>query len=58
MTVIAAGEIHSLALKDDGTVWAWGNNSEGQVGDRTTTHRLEPVQVPPLSGSVVAVESG
>lgn len=32
ITQIAAGEVHSLALKEDGTVWSWGNNLSGQVG--------------------------
>ncbi|HOM01900.1 MAG TPA: hypothetical protein PLH43_03625 [Acetivibrio sp.] len=40
---IAAGESHSLVLKKDGTVWAWGNNYSGRLGDGTTTHRYEPV---------------
>lgn len=33
---IAAGEKHSLAIKGDGTVWAWGSNAGGQLGDGTT----------------------
>jgi alpha-tubulin suppressor-like RCC1 family protein len=32
----AAGCVHSLAVKSDGTLWAWGSNSVGQVGDGTT----------------------
>jgi alpha-tubulin suppressor-like RCC1 family protein len=32
-------------VKSDGTVWAWGNNYEGYVGDATTTNVLTPVQV-------------
>ena len=36
---------HGLALKEDGTVWAWGDNRFGQLGDGTTTHRASPVQV-------------
>ena len=32
-------------MKSDGTVWAWGNNSIGQLGDGTTTDRYTPVQV-------------
>ncbi|WP_395836206.1 RCC1 domain-containing protein [Cystobacter fuscus] len=56
MSVIA-GATHSLALRSDGTVWAWGNNDNGQLGDGTTTHRLSPVQVPGLTG-VVALAAG
>ena len=36
---------HSLALKSDGTVWAWGWNAYGQLGDGTTVDRWQPVQV-------------
>ncbi|MDO8240460.1 MAG: hypothetical protein Q7T51_00540, partial [Candidatus Moranbacteria bacterium] len=48
---IAGGSSHSLALKSDGTVWAWGYNSVGQLGDTTTTQRLTPVQVKGVGGS-------
>ncbi|WP_233612067.1 Ig-like domain-containing protein [Corallococcus sp. AB045] len=54
---LAAGQFHTLALKQDGTVWAWGNNGEGQLGDGTTTDRLTPVQVPGLTG-VAALAAG
>jgi alpha-tubulin suppressor-like RCC1 family protein len=37
---------HSLFLKSDGTVWATGSNTTGQLGDGTTTVRLTPVKVP------------
>ncbi|MDX1487571.1 MAG: hypothetical protein R3268_05170, partial [Acidiferrobacterales bacterium] len=45
VVAIAAGGHHSLALKSDGTVWAWGLNWDGQLGDNTTTSRSSPVQV-------------
>jgi len=40
---------HSLAIKSDGSVWAWGFNSDGQLGDGTTRNSSEPVQVIGLS---------
>jgi len=42
---VAAGERHSVALTDEGKVWAWGANGSGQVGDGTTDDRLNPVRV-------------
>jgi len=36
---------HSLAVRSDGSVWAWGHNNAGQLGDGTTTSRLAPVPV-------------
>lgn len=42
---VAAGANHSAALKNDGSLWSWGANSFGQVGDATKTMRLGPVHV-------------
>ena len=36
---------HSLGLKNDGTLWAWGNNDNGELGDGTTTESLTPKQI-------------
>jgi alpha-tubulin suppressor-like RCC1 family protein len=41
----AAGKSHSLGIKSDGTLWAWGGNIYGQLGDSTTTERHSPVQI-------------
>ncbi|MCL1856770.1 MAG: hypothetical protein FWF84_03895, partial [Kiritimatiellaeota bacterium] len=42
---VAAGSTHTVALKSDGTLWAWGLNSSGQLGDDTTTQRDIPTQI-------------
>jgi alpha-tubulin suppressor-like RCC1 family protein len=42
---LSAGWHHSLAVKDDGTVWAWGRGGDGELGDNTSTSRPAPVQV-------------
>ena len=42
---IAAGMSHSLAIKVDGSLWAWGGNDFGQLGDGTTTTKKSPVQI-------------
>src|SRR5205814_497370 len=47
---IAAGNEHVLCVKNDGTVWSWGYNFYGMLGDGTTTERDTPVQVTSLSG--------
>ncbi len=57
VTAIAAGAYHSLALKADGTVWAWGWNDKGQLGNGNTTSQATPAQVPGLD-QVVAVSAG
>jgi alpha-tubulin suppressor-like RCC1 family protein len=46
MVAVSAGESdYTLAVKDDGTIWAWGDNQYGQLGDGTTTDHITPVQV-------------
>ena len=40
-----AGGIHTVALKKDGTLWAWGNNWAGSLGTGSTNNSAVPVQV-------------
>lgn len=49
---IMGGELHNLAVKSDGTVWAWGNNMFGQLGNGTTNNANLPVQVSGLSSII------
>jgi len=46
---VSAGHFGSLAVKTDGTLWAWGNNGYGQLGLGDITHRSSPVQVGALT---------
>jgi len=36
---------HTIAIKADGTLWAWGNNGSSQLGDGTETNRSSPVKI-------------
>lgn len=51
-TSVAAGGTHSLALRSDGRVLAWGANVNGEIGDGTTTQRRTPVLVPGVLDAV------
>ncbi len=54
---VSAGEAFSCALKTDGTVWCWGQNTYGQLGNGTSVNSLAPVAVPGLTG-VTALAAG
>ena len=59
---VAGGGSHSLALTDDGFVYAWGLNNYGQLGDGTTTTQTRPVKVLLADGTplnnVIAISAG
>jgi alpha-tubulin suppressor-like RCC1 family protein len=42
---VSVGGKHSVAIKTDGSLWAWGSNQYGQLGDGTNTNRFFPVQI-------------
>src|SRR5690349_9424591 len=54
---VAARYGHGLAVRSDGTVWTWGDNQFGELGDGTTATRLAPAQVSGLTG-VTQVAAG
>jgi alpha-tubulin suppressor-like RCC1 family protein len=55
--MVSAGEGFSMALLPDGTVYSWGYNANGRLGDGTTTDRWLPVPVGGLTG-IVAIAAG
>jgi len=52
---ISPGDMHTCAILDDGSVSCWGRNSEGQLGDGTTTNRTTPTQTSSLGAGRTAV---
>ena len=42
---VSLGISHTVAIRSDGVLWAWGKNDKGQVGDGTTRQRNKPVRV-------------
>ena len=55
---IAVGKNHMLAIKTDGTLWAWGYNDRGQLGDGTVVDKSSPVQIGALvNWSKISVSS-
>jgi alpha-tubulin suppressor-like RCC1 family protein/fibronectin type 3 domain-containing protein len=55
---IAGGAHECAALKSNGTVWAWGQNNFGQLGDNSTTDRNSPVQVTNLTTATAIAGQG
>jgi alpha-tubulin suppressor-like RCC1 family protein len=54
VTGIAGGANTSFAIKSDGTLWAWGANGKGQLGDGTVLQRSAPVLVGSNYGAVAS----
>jgi alpha-tubulin suppressor-like RCC1 family protein len=57
-THVASGGGHSCAIKEDGTVWCWGQNDFGQLGDGTATDSSLPVKVPDFVMPGIAIGAG
>ena len=52
-TRLAAGSVHSLALQADGSLWAWGNNYHGELGNPTNAGASTPNPIPVRVGTEV-----
>lgn len=53
---VAGGQVHSIALANDGSVWTWGGNHDGQLGDGTKISRTTPQKVAGLT-DIVSIEA-
>ena len=53
-TVVSGGMSHTLAVDEDGAVWAWGSNESGQLGQSGSSDEKEPVEVEGLDAVSVA----
>ena len=58
VSAVATGEHHSCALTSSGSVWCWGRNDSGQLGNNTKDMKHSPTQVTGLSSAVVALAAG
>lgn len=54
---ITAGQKHALALGIDGMIWAWGNNSHGQLGIGKDVKKSNPVLIPTLT-DIIDIDCG
>ena len=52
------GKGHTVTLKSDKTLWVWGYNNYGQLGDGTTTNRRTPTQEATGAANWSAVAAG
>jgi alpha-tubulin suppressor-like RCC1 family protein len=50
---IAAGSLHTVATKTDNTLWSWGYNTYGNLGQNNRTYYSSPVQIPGTAWSSI-----
>ncbi len=57
-SLVAAGAYHTCGILGDGTVWCWGVNDKGQLGDGTLTNSASPVHVVALPSAADDLSAG
>ncbi|PKN22879.1 MAG: hypothetical protein CVU65_14635 [Deltaproteobacteria bacterium HGW-Deltaproteobacteria-22] len=57
-TTVSAGNTHTCAVRSNGTVWCWGSNTSGQLGNSSTIDSQIPVQVSTISSGATMVSVG
>ncbi|PJJ54726.1 RCC1 domain-containing protein [Hymenobacter chitinivorans] len=50
-TQVEAGSVHTLASRSDNTLWAWGSNSSGALGDGSGLSQSAPILIPTPTGA-------
>jgi len=55
---VAVGGNHTVGLQADGTLWAWGDNGDGQLGDGTTVDKRSPVRIGSATNWVTVAAGG
>jgi len=55
---VSVGGHHTCAIKTDGSLWCWGHNGYGQVGDGTNINKNSPIPVPGMSSGVSSISLG
>lgn len=58
VAAISLGALHGRAKKTDGSLWCWGWNLRGQLGDCTTASNSAPIQVVALGSAVAEAAAG
>ncbi len=55
---MCTGDEHTVAIKSDGSIWAWGDNTFGQLGDASNTNRNTPVEEASHTSNWIDVSCG
>jgi alpha-tubulin suppressor-like RCC1 family protein len=55
---VACGNFHTVAIKTDGTLWTWGYNTHGELGDNSINHKSSPVQTTAFGSNWKQVAGG